>query len=82
MSSEVSQFFILVATVASSIFIDRLLRGRFDALLHTTDAECLVQSFRRVLRGLCDLPGDRRTFQRFSSHVFDSVWGKECTGVE
>ncbi|CAK9018638.1 unnamed protein product [Durusdinium trenchii] len=50
----VSQFFILVATVASSIFIDRLLRGRFDALLHTTDAECLVQSFRRVLRGLCD----------------------------
>eukprot|EP00913_Durusdinium_trenchii_P035195 g32926.t1 len=50
----VSQFFILVSTVASSIFIDLLLRGRLYALFETADAESLVSSFRRVLRGACD----------------------------
>lgn len=45
------QLFILVETIASSIFIDLGLRGRFYAQLDTADAESLLSSFRRVLRG-------------------------------
>eukprot|EP00913_Durusdinium_trenchii_P035658 g33367.t2 len=48
------QLFILVETIASSIFIDLGLRGRFYAQLDTADAESLLSSFRRVLRGVCD----------------------------
>eukprot|EP00913_Durusdinium_trenchii_P034592 g32362.t1 len=48
------QFFICALSIASSIFLDLVLRGRIDALLDTADAESLVSSFRRVLRGVCD----------------------------
>ena len=45
------QIFILVITIASSMFIDMGLRGRIYAQLDTADAESLLSSFRRVLRG-------------------------------
>ncbi|CAK9057996.1 Reverse transcriptase domain-containing protein [Durusdinium trenchii] len=48
------QIFILVITIASSMFIDMGLRGRIYAQLDTADAESLLSSFRRVLRGVCD----------------------------
>ncbi|CAK9103660.1 Uncharacterized protein SCF082_LOCUS48411 [Durusdinium trenchii] len=57
---QVSQFFTLTATISSSVFIHLVLRGRFEALLDTADAESLVSScldlggFQRVLRGACD----------------------------
>lgn len=40
--------------VASAIFIDVVLKGRIEALLDTADAESLVTSFRKMLRGVCD----------------------------
>ncbi|CAK9089789.1 Uncharacterized protein SCF082_LOCUS42362 [Durusdinium trenchii] len=48
------QFFILVECVAASVFTDLLLRQRLHAQLDTLDAETLLGSFRRVLRGVCD----------------------------
>ncbi|CAK9058246.1 Uncharacterized protein SCF082_LOCUS31087 [Durusdinium trenchii] len=48
------QVHILVATIASSMFIDMGLRGLIYARLDTADAESLLSSFRRVLRGVCD----------------------------
>ncbi|CAK8996585.1 unnamed protein product [Durusdinium trenchii] len=48
------QLFVLVQTIASSIFIDLCLRGRIDAQLDTAEAESLLCGFRRVLRGVCD----------------------------
>ena len=41
---QVSQFFTLTATISSSVFIHLVLRGRFEALLDTADAESLVSS--------------------------------------
>ncbi|CAK9100703.1 Putative GTP cyclohydrolase URC1 [Durusdinium trenchii] len=49
-----SQFFICLLSIAASILIDSVLRARIYALLDTADAESLVSSFRRVLRGVCD----------------------------
>ncbi|CAK9022814.1 unnamed protein product [Durusdinium trenchii] len=49
-----SQFFICTACISSSVFIDLVLRGRFNALLETADSDSLVSGFRRVLRGVCD----------------------------
>lgn len=40
--------------VSASIFIDTVLRTRIYALLDNADAESLVSSFARVLRGVCD----------------------------
>lgn len=40
--------------VASSVFMHVALRGRIRAVLDTADAESLVSSFRKVLRGVCD----------------------------
>ena len=48
-----AQIFILVETIASAVFIDMGLRGRIYAQLDTADAESLLGSFRRVLRGGC-----------------------------
>lgn len=47
-------FFICLLSIAASILIDSVLRARIYALLDTADAESLVSSFRRVLRGVCD----------------------------
>ncbi|CAK8997541.1 unnamed protein product [Durusdinium trenchii] len=49
-----TQVFVLIQTIAYSIIIDMALRGRIYAKLDTADAESLVSSFRRVLRGACD----------------------------
>ncbi|CAK8997586.1 unnamed protein product [Durusdinium trenchii] len=49
-----TQVFVLIQTIAFSIIIDMALRGRIYAKLDTADAESLVSSFRRVLRGACD----------------------------
>ena len=49
-----AQFFILVSNVSCSLFMDLALRGRIDALFETADAESLLSSFRRLLRGVCD----------------------------
>ncbi|CAK9058402.1 unnamed protein product [Durusdinium trenchii] len=49
-----SQLFIFVVSISSSLVFDLLLRGRIRARFHTADAESLVTSFRRVLRGVCD----------------------------
>lgn len=48
------EFFTLVITIACSASIDLLLRGRVVAKLDSADAESLVSSFRRMLRGVCD----------------------------
>ena len=48
------QLVILIMTVASSFLLNLALRGRIHALLDAANAESLVSSFRRVLRGLCD----------------------------
>lgn len=50
----VSHLFVLLIIVASSVFINIALRSRIYAQLDTTDAESLVSSFRRVLKGACD----------------------------
>ncbi|CAK9102341.1 unnamed protein product [Durusdinium trenchii] len=46
--------FVFVSSVASSVFMHVALRGRIRAVLDTADAESLVSSFRKVLRGVCD----------------------------
>ena len=48
------QLLILFLTVVSSFQIDLILKGRIYALLDAANAESLVSSFRRVLRGLCE----------------------------
>ena len=48
------QGFALVEIVAASLFIDRTVRARIQAHLHAEDAETLVSSFRKLLRGVCD----------------------------
>ena len=53
------QVHILVATIASSMFIDMGLRGLIYARLDTADAESLLSSFRRVLRGGLTLEGNK-----------------------
>ena len=50
----ISQFFMIAINIASSVYIDLLLRRRIYALLDTADAESLVSSFRQMLRGVCD----------------------------
>ena len=49
-----AQFWVWVNSMACSVFMDVTLRGRIYALLNTADAESLVSSFRRMLRGVCD----------------------------
>ena len=49
-----AQLFILLGATACSIFLDLALRKRIQALLETADAESLVSSFRKLLRGVCD----------------------------
>ena len=49
-----NQLFILAETIFSSVFVDRALRSRIYAQLENADAESLVSSFRRMLRGVCD----------------------------
>ena len=49
-----AEFIIMVNSIGCSLLIDVLLRGRIYALLNTADAESLVSSFRRMLRGVCD----------------------------
>lgn len=49
-----SQGFVFVVSIASLIFLDLALRGRIEAQLDTADAESLLGSFRRLLRGVCD----------------------------
>ena len=49
-----AQICILVNIIVCSLLVDVALRGRIYALLDTADAESLVSSFRRVLRGVCD----------------------------
>ena len=44
----------LVEVVAFSLFIDSMLRGRISALFDTADAESLLSTFRRILRGVCE----------------------------
>ena len=53
-SSCLCQILISILTVASSSLVDMAFRGRIYALLDATNAESLLSSFRRVLRGLCD----------------------------
>ena len=48
------QFWVLANSIACSLFMDVAFRGRICDLLNTADAESLVSSFRRVLRGVCD----------------------------
>ena len=48
------QLLIFILAVASSFLIDLVLKGRIYALLDAANAESLVSSFRRVLRGLCE----------------------------
>ena len=52
MSVLCGQFFLLVIVTASSILMNVALRERIYALLDTADAESLVCSFRRMLRGI------------------------------
>ena len=49
-----AQFWVLANSIACSLFMDVAFRGRIYDLLDTADAESLVSSFRRVLRGVCD----------------------------
>eukprot|EP00435_Cladocopium_sp_Y103_P043208 s764_g12.t1 len=49
-----AQVFILGMTVATSIIWDWWVRSRIQAVFDTADAESLVSSFRRMLRGVCD----------------------------
>ena len=50
----VGQFVTLANHVVCGVFIDRVLRQRIKAMLEKGDAESLVSSFRRMLRGVCD----------------------------
>ena len=59
---------IQVECVAASVFTDLLLRQRLHAQLDTLDAETLLGSFRRVLRGAAFC----RTFCRSSLLVTTS----------
>ena len=58
------QLFILVETIASSVFIDMGLRGRIYAQLDTADAESLLGSFRRLLQGGTTIEGRSSTRPR------------------
>ena len=49
-----AQLWVGVSSIACSVCMDVALRGRIYALLNTADAESLIASFRRVLRGVCD----------------------------
>lgn len=59
-----SQLFIFVVSISSSLVFDLLLRGRIRARFHTADAESLVTSFRP---GLFADPS--RVEQRFRVHL-------------
>ena len=48
------QGFALAEMVAVSLFIDITVRARIQAHLQAEDAETLVSSFRKLLRGVCD----------------------------
>ena len=50
----VAHFITLSSHVVCGVFIDRVLRQRIKAMLEKGDAESLVSSFRRMLRGVCD----------------------------
>ena len=50
----IAQFFTFAIHIACMAFIDVVLRQRINAQLETADAESLVSSFRRMLRGVCD----------------------------
>ena len=49
-----SCFQMLLVMIASSLFIDLALRRGILALLEAANSESLVDSFRRLIRGLCD----------------------------
>ena len=48
------QLFIFTVSSLSSLLIDSMLQGRISSLLETADAESLVSSFQRMLRGVCE----------------------------
>lgn len=49
-----AQLFSLGMTIATSVIVEWWVRSRIQAVFDTADAESLVSSFRRMLRGVCD----------------------------
>ncbi|CAK9001165.1 Uncharacterized protein SCF082_LOCUS6813 [Durusdinium trenchii] len=48
------KLFVLVESIAASVFVDLVFRAHIHAVLDSADAESLVGSFRRMLRGISD----------------------------
>ena len=53
-SSKSKEISFMMASISASCILEIWVKSRIEALLDTADAETLVSSFRRMLRGVCD----------------------------